>query len=99
MRVDTPLLGSLIFENDSLTPRFVRESASSMGLATMNRVSRKTLTIGIQSMLNIFLAAWLYNEYMHNRFMQDYLAGKFSSVGIAVAIGLLASEAIAGITF
>ena len=70
-----------------------------MGLATINQVSRKTLTIGIQSVLNIFLATWLYNEYIHNRFMQDYLASALSSVGIAVAIVLLASVALAGGSF
>jgi hypothetical protein len=62
-------------------------------------MSRKTLTIGLQLILNIFLAAWLYNEYVHNRFMQDYLANTFSSVSIAVPIGLLASAAIAGGSF
>jgi hypothetical protein len=62
-------------------------------------MSRKTLTIGIQSILNIFLATWLYNEYVHNRFMQDYLANTFSSVSIAVPIGLLVSAAIAGGSF
>jgi hypothetical protein len=62
-------------------------------------VSRKTLAIGIQSILNTFLAAWLYNEYVHNRFMQDYLANTFSSVSIAVPIGLLLSAAIAGGSF
>jgi len=65
----------------------------------MNQISRKTRTIGIQSILNIFLAGWLYNEYVHNRFMQDYVASTFSSVSIAVPIGLLASAAIAGGTF
>src|SRR3989441_6299825 len=65
----------------------------------MNQISRKTLTIGIQSILNVFLVAWLYNEYVHNRFMQDYLANTFSSVSIAVPIGLLASAAIAGGSF
>jgi hypothetical protein len=62
-------------------------------------MSRKTLTIGIQLILNIFLAAWLYNEYVHNKFMQDYLANTFSSVSIAVPIGILASAAIAGGSF
>src|SRR5947199_2990786 len=97
--MDTPLLGSLIFENARLTLGFVRESVSSMGLATMNQASRKTLTIGIQSILNVFLATWLYNEYIHNRFMQDYLASTFSSVGIAVPIGLLSCAGIAGGSF
>src|SRR5438477_1002290 len=97
--MDTPLVCSLIFENARLTLGFVRESVSSIGFATMNQTSRKTLTIGIQSILNVFLATWLYNEYIHNRFMQDYLASTFSSVGIAVPIGLLASAAIAGGSF
>jgi hypothetical protein len=70
-----------------------------MGFVTMIQVSRKTLTVGIQSILNIFLAAWLYNEYVHNKFMQDYLANTFSSISIAVPIGLLASAAIAGGSF
>jgi hypothetical protein len=65
----------------------------------MNQISPKTLTIGIQSILNVFLVAWLFNEYVHNRFMQDYLANTFSSVSIALPIGLLASAAIAGGSF
>jgi hypothetical protein len=70
-----------------------------MEFVNMIQVSRKTLTIGIQSILNVFLAVLLYNEYVHNRFMQDYLANSFSSVSIAVPIGLLASAAIAGGSF
>jgi len=52
--------------------------------------------IGVQSALNVFLAIWLYNEYVHNRFMQDYLASTFSSMSFALPVGLLASAAIAG---
>ncbi len=62
-------------------------------------MSRKALVIGAQSVLNIFLATWLYNEYVHNRFMQDYLASTLSSVGFALPLGLLASAAIAGGSF
>ena len=51
--------------------------------------------IGVQSALNIFLAILLYNEYVHNRFMQDYLASTFSSMSFALPV-LLASAAIAG---
>lgn len=58
-------------------------------------MSRKTLVIGVQSALNIFLAILLYNEYVHNRFMQDYLASTFSSMSFALPV-LLASAAIAG---
>ncbi len=54
--------------------------------------------IGVQSALNIFLAIWLYNEYVHNRFMQDYLASTFSSMSFALPV-LLASAAIAGGSF
>ncbi len=59
-------------------------------------MSRKALVIGVQSALNVFLAIWLYNEYVHNRFMQDYLASTFSSMSFALPVGLLASAAIAG---
>jgi hypothetical protein len=70
-----------------------------MEFVNIIQVSRKTLTLGIQSILNVFLAVWLYNEYVHNRFMQDYLASAFSSISIAVPIGLLASAAIVGGSF
>ena len=62
----------------------------------MIQVSRKALVIGAQSALNIVLAIWLYNEYVHNRFMQDYLASTFSSMSFALPVGLLASAAVAG---
>jgi hypothetical protein len=65
----------------------------------MIQMSRKALVIGAQSVLNIFLATWLYNEYVHNRFMQDYLASTFSSMNFALPVGLLASVAIAGSSF
>lgn len=62
-------------------------------------MSRKALVIGAQSVLNIFLASSLYNEYAHNRFMQDYLASAFSSMSIALPVGLVVSAAIAGGSF
>ncbi|OLD10355.1 MAG: hypothetical protein AUI93_07425 [Crenarchaeota archaeon 13_1_40CM_3_52_10] len=62
-------------------------------------MSRKTLVIGTQSVLNILLASWLFNEYVHNRFMQDYIASTFSSAGLALPLGLLASAAIVGGSF
>ena len=49
--------------------------------------------------LNILLATWLYNEYVHNRFMQDYLASTFSTMSFALPVGLLAVAAIAGGSF
>jgi hypothetical protein len=62
-------------------------------------VSRKTFVIGAQLALNIFLAMWLYNEYIHNRFMQDYLASAFSTVSLVLPVGLIATAAIAGGSF
>jgi hypothetical protein len=62
-------------------------------------MSRKALVIGAQSVLNIVLASWLYNEYVHNRFMQDYLASTLSSMGFALPVGLLASAVIVGGSF
>ena len=62
-------------------------------------MSRKTFVIGAQSALNIFLGIWLYNEYVHNRFMQDYLASESSTVSFVLPVGLIASAAIAGGSF
>ncbi|HEV2119620.1 MAG TPA: hypothetical protein VGS11_05900 [Candidatus Bathyarchaeia archaeon] len=59
-------------------------------------MSRKALVIGAQSVLNIFLAGWLYNEYVHNRFMQDYLSSTFSPTSLALPVGLVAVAAVAG---
>src|SRR5215472_8081859 len=57
--------------------------------------SRKSMIIGTQSILNVLLASWLVNEYFHNRFMQDYLASTFSSMGLLLPVGI-ALVAIAG---
>jgi hypothetical protein len=62
----------------------------------MIQVSRRALLVGAQSVVNIFLAGSLYNEYVHNRFMQDYLASALSATNFALPVGLLASAAIAG---
>src|SRR4029077_13360641 len=65
----------------------------------MIQLSRKTFVIGAQLALNILLAMWLYNEYVHNRFMQDYLASAFSTVSLVLPVGLIATAAIAGGSF
>jgi hypothetical protein len=62
-------------------------------------MSRKASVIGAQLALNIFLAAWLSNEYIHNRFMQDYLVSTFSTMSFAIPVGLLAFAAIVGGSF
>ena len=61
-------------------------------------VSKYTVLVVAQLVLNVSLGAWLYNEYIHNRYMQLYLTGLWSAVwpetalafGIAIgAIGTL----------
>ncbi len=49
-----------------------------------------------QAALNIFLASWLYVEYVHNVFMQNYMAKFWSANAAAVSIGIIAAGAIAG---
>src|SRR5437867_7199214 len=62
-------------------------------------MSGKRLVIGAQSALNIFFATWLYNEYVHNRFMQDYLTSTFSTMSFGLSVGLLAFAVIVGGSF
>ncbi|OLD12200.1 MAG: hypothetical protein AUI50_07145 [Crenarchaeota archaeon 13_1_40CM_2_52_14] len=57
------------------------------------------MVIGVQFALNIFLAGWLYDEYLHNRFMQDYLASTFSTASFVLPVGLVAFAAIVGGSF
>ena len=61
-------------------------------------VSKYTFLVVAQLVLNVALGVWLYNEYLHNRYMQLYMAGLWSVVwpetalafGIAVgAIGTI----------
>ena len=47
-------------------------------------------------MLNVLLAVSLLNEYLHNKFMQDYLANTFSSTSLVLPVGLVAAAAVAG---
>jgi hypothetical protein len=65
----------------------------------MIQMTRNKLVLGGQSALNILLAFWLVNEYIHNRFMQDYLASTFSTVNLVVPIGIITAAAIAGSSF
>ena len=43
-------------------------------------VSKYTVLIVSQLVVNVSLALWLYNEYVHNPFMQDYLSKTWSAV-------------------
>jgi len=53
-------------------------------------LSKYTLLVAAQLVVNVTLAAWLYDEYLHNPFMQAYLSNAWSSVWpvIAVVIGI-----------
>ena len=39
-----------------------------------------------QLAVNLSLAVWLYNEYVHNPFMQDYLSNTWSAIGPIVTL-------------
>ena len=50
--------------------------------------SKYTLLVAVQLVVNVLLGAWLYNEYLHNAFMQAYLANAWSTIWPIVAIVL-----------
>jgi hypothetical protein len=49
--------------------------------------SRYGVLIIAQLVVNLSLALWLYNEYVHNPFMQDYLSTTWSAVWPVASIG------------
>jgi hypothetical protein len=54
-------------------------------------LSKYMLLVAAQLVVNVLLAAWLYDEYLHNPFMQLYLASAWSSLWpIIVVIGGIA---------
>jgi len=64
------------------------------------QLSRNRLAIYAQSIANILLIAWLYNEYVHNVFMQQYLSNMWAASGNMIAIiVLIATAGIAGLVF
>src|SRR5437667_10147316 len=54
-------------------------------------ISRYTLLVGAQLVVNVTLALWLYNEYLHNPFMQEYMSSVWSGIWpeVTVAAGIL----------
>ena len=54
-------------------------------------ISRYTLLVGAQLVVNVTLALWLYNEYLHNPFMQAYMSSVWSLIWpeVTVAAGIL----------
>lgn len=53
-------------------------------------LSKYTLLVAAQLVVNVCLAAWLYDEYLHNPFMQAYVSSAWSSIWpvAAVIIGI-----------
>ncbi len=62
----------------------------------MIRLSRTLSLVGVQLFVNVFLASWLLNEYLHNRYMQDYLANFWATSTPVVSIALAATGLTAG---
>lgn len=53
------------------------------------QLSRNRLAIYAQSAVNVVLALWLYDEYVHNVFMQQYLSNLWGTIGTLVTVGTL----------
>lgn len=58
-------------------------------------LSKNTLLVAAQLVVNVLLATWLYNEYVHNPFMQTYIATAWSTIWpiIAVVTGIAVGAA------
>ena len=57
-------------------------------------LTKYTVLFASQLIVNLSLALWLYNEYVHNPFMQIYMSDAWSAIwpGIALAIGVAAGS-------
>ena len=64
-------------------------------------VSKYTLLVAAQLVVNILLGTWLYDEYLHNPFMQAYLASAWSTIWpvIAVIVGIAVGSAAVFIVY
>jgi len=58
-------------------------------------VSKYTFLVAAQLVLNVSLALWLYNEYLHNPFMQTYMSGLWSGIWpeAALTVGIAGGAA------
>ncbi len=59
------------------------------------QLSRGRLAIYAQSAVNVLLALWLYDEYVHNVFMQQYLSNLWGTIGTLVTVGALITALLA----
>lgn len=58
-------------------------------------LSKYGVLIAVQLVVNVSLALWLYNEYLHNPFMQDYLSKAWSAIWLDVTVGTFAIVVVA----
>ena len=57
-------------------------------------LSKYTLLIAVQLVVNVSLALWLYNEYLHNPYMQTYLSKAWSAGWLYFTAGIAAVAVI-----
>jgi hypothetical protein len=63
-------------------------------------LSKYTVLLAAQLVVNVSLAVWLYNEYLHNPYMQAYISSTWSSIWVdvavatGVAVGLIAGAVV-----
>ncbi len=93
--MDSQYLGRLIFRKDQQYSETSRPPvpARTTGVSRMPLIhaSRNTVVIGVQSIANVLLAFWLYMEYLHNPFMQEYVSNVWSTIGPSVIVGISAT--------
>lgn len=62
-------------------------SAKNMGIRIPGiLLSKNGLLVASQLVVNVLLAGWIYNEYLHNRYMQDYLASAWPAIWPVLAL-------------
>jgi hypothetical protein len=73
-----------------LTGRVPTSWVQAMGFLGLPGIiaSRYGVLVVAQLVINVSLALWLYNEYVHNPFMQDYVSTTWSAVWPIVAISV-----------
>ena len=60
------------------------------------QLSRPLAMVAGQSLVNVLLAVWLYVEYAHNRFGQEYLSSFWASHVPTISLAVVLAGGIAG---
>jgi len=58
--------------------------------------SRPLAVVAGQSLVNVFLASWLFSEYAHNPFMQQYLSNFWAANTFMISSAVVLAGVIAG---